>query len=168
MSKFHSTFLTSDGLVYTCGHGIGGRLGLGGEEATLEPKLVELPDRCVALCCANDHSIFITQTSGVNATNSCELSSNYTASILGANLWPQYWKAAGSSTSYREIVSAKGHWLYEKFSRKKYICRLRCRRLSLRNLDQRVSVHFWPQCWSVGTFEAGWKPYFIPKARKRS
>ena len=32
MSKYHTVFLSSDGRVYTCGHGRGGRLGHGNEQ----------------------------------------------------------------------------------------------------------------------------------------
>ena len=35
MRRYHSVYLTSGGAVYTCGHGRGGRLGLGHEEPTL-------------------------------------------------------------------------------------------------------------------------------------
>ena len=35
LSKYHSVFLTSDGDVYALGHGFGGRLGLGHENAAL-------------------------------------------------------------------------------------------------------------------------------------
>ena len=31
LSKYHSAFVSSEGLVYTCGHGLGGRLGHGDE-----------------------------------------------------------------------------------------------------------------------------------------
>ncbi|XP_067950544.1 inhibitor of Bruton tyrosine kinase-like [Watersipora subatra] len=43
MSRYHSVYLTTTGTVYTCGHGRGGRLGLGHEEPTLQPYLVKLP-----------------------------------------------------------------------------------------------------------------------------
>ena len=35
MCKFHSVFLSLDGRVFTCGHGRGGRLGLGDEKTVL-------------------------------------------------------------------------------------------------------------------------------------
>ena len=38
LERYHSVYLTTDGNVFTCGHGRGGRLGLGHEE----PKLVGL------------------------------------------------------------------------------------------------------------------------------
>jgi alpha-tubulin suppressor-like RCC1 family protein len=35
MCKFHAVFLTDNGNVWTCGHGLGGRLGHGDENTIL-------------------------------------------------------------------------------------------------------------------------------------
>eukprot|EP00124_Ichthyophonus_hoferi_P001021 Ihof_evm2s46 gene=Ihof_evmTU2s46 len=61
-SAYHSAFITSNGDLYTCGHGQGGRLGLGNSESTvLEPLQVNLQDRKAALVAANnDHTCVIT------------------------------------------------------------------------------------------------------------
>ncbi len=61
MGKFHTVFLSHQGSVYTCGHGQGGRLGLGTEEASLVPHRVEgLGDgSCVLIAAARDHTMFL-------------------------------------------------------------------------------------------------------------
>ena len=39
LNKYHTVFLTDSGAVYTCGHGLGGRLGHGDELTALVRKL---------------------------------------------------------------------------------------------------------------------------------
>ncbi|XP_072018239.1 LOW QUALITY PROTEIN: inhibitor of Bruton tyrosine kinase-like [Amphiura filiformis] len=61
MCKFHTVLLSHQGSVYTCGHGQGGRLGLGMEEAALVPRCVEgLGDSvCIQIAAARDHTMFL-------------------------------------------------------------------------------------------------------------
>lgn len=61
MQKFHSVFLTSRGMVYTCGHGLGGRLGLNSEETILSVTQVGAVrnGRCVDVATGQDHTVFL-------------------------------------------------------------------------------------------------------------
>jgi len=60
LQKFHSAFLTSTGTVYICGHGRGGRLGIGSETMLLSPKSIQQLDSCTDVALGVDHSIFLT------------------------------------------------------------------------------------------------------------
>ena len=42
MAKFHTLVLSQAGEVFACGHGLGGRLGLGDESPSFWPKRVTL------------------------------------------------------------------------------------------------------------------------------
>ena len=66
----HTVCLTTDGLVYVCGYGVGGRLGIGDTEITVVPTLVrgELEGRKVlqvaaganyTMCMTEDGSVFV-------------------------------------------------------------------------------------------------------------
>ncbi|EFA06701.1 inhibitor of Bruton tyrosine kinase [Tribolium castaneum] len=62
--KFHSVIVTSGGLVYTCGHGQGGRLGLGTQRTVVAPEMVTFPQThepitCVDVAVSRDHSVFL-------------------------------------------------------------------------------------------------------------
>jgi hypothetical protein len=61
LSKFHSAFVTSDGNVYTCGHGRGGRLGHGQDEFQLVPKIVKSlqEHKICQVSLGIDHSLFL-------------------------------------------------------------------------------------------------------------
>lgn len=64
MGKFHSVFLSEDGRVWSCGHGQGGRLGLGSESSVVSPKkLVFEKDKdkmgVAMISTSQDHSIFL-------------------------------------------------------------------------------------------------------------
>ena len=61
MSKFHTVFLSKNGLVYTCGFGIDGRLGHGDELTLIAPKLVEAVKhlKCIQVAASRDNSYFL-------------------------------------------------------------------------------------------------------------
>ncbi|KAH3735613.1 hypothetical protein DPMN_042148 [Dreissena polymorpha] len=67
MCKYHTVFLSQDGQVYTCGHGLGGRLGHQTEETCLVPKLVEglKSEECTAVAASRDHTVFLTKSGTV-------------------------------------------------------------------------------------------------------
>lgn len=66
ISKFHSIILTISGEAFSCGHGLGGRLGLGMEQAVVVPKKINFspsyPNESVACLQASgsrDHTLFL-------------------------------------------------------------------------------------------------------------
>lgn len=72
LSRFHCVIVSTDGKVFSCGHGQGGRLGLSTEHAVLVPNPVKFninnPSSnivCVQACIAQDHSVFLTDTGHV-------------------------------------------------------------------------------------------------------
>lgn len=80
LDQFHSAILSSKGDVYTCGHGQGGRLGLGHQQTEVTPKLVKFPTAvtgesvCIAdVSISKDHSIFLT-TNGTVMWDNIEFS----------------------------------------------------------------------------------------------
>ncbi|XP_078481470.1 inhibitor of Bruton tyrosine kinase [Ciona intestinalis] len=61
MCKFHSIFLTRDGVAYSCGNGRGGRLGNGSEDVFIDPQLVDAGGSVITSASAGiDHSVFVT------------------------------------------------------------------------------------------------------------
>lgn len=77
MHKYHSVFLSHDGSVYSCGHGQGGRLGQGSEQASLSPKPLKFPESkdkemCAQVAIGRDHTVLLMEngsvwTCGLNA-----------------------------------------------------------------------------------------------------
>ncbi|XP_049802872.1 inhibitor of Bruton tyrosine kinase [Schistocerca nitens] len=77
MHKYHSVFLSHDGSVYSCGHGQGGRLGQGTEQASLSPKPLKFPESkdkemCTQVAIGRDHTVLLMEngsvwTCGLNA-----------------------------------------------------------------------------------------------------
>lgn len=68
LGKFHSLFRTSAGIVFACGYGQGGRLGLGKNESScLAPLLLEAigKENCVEVAVGQDHSLFLMENGGV-------------------------------------------------------------------------------------------------------
>lgn len=67
MCTFHTVFLTSDGRVYTCGHGHGGRLGHGNEQTSLIPKQVKAlsGEECAQVAAGVDHTVILTSKGAV-------------------------------------------------------------------------------------------------------
>ncbi|XP_045476233.1 inhibitor of Bruton tyrosine kinase [Harmonia axyridis] len=64
IDKFHSIILTKTGKAYSCGHGLGGRLGLGTENTIVNPTLINFPSnvRIEAISIAKDHSLFLSNS----------------------------------------------------------------------------------------------------------
>jgi alpha-tubulin suppressor-like RCC1 family protein len=61
MSKYHSCVLTEQGLLYICGFGSGGRLGLGHEETAMDFRLVPLsPQKVSDVALGADHTVITT------------------------------------------------------------------------------------------------------------
>lgn len=67
MCKFHTLFLSSDGKIYACGHGHGGRLGHGNEQTSLVPKQVKAlaGEECVQVAAGVDHTVILTSKGAV-------------------------------------------------------------------------------------------------------
>uniref|UniRef100_A0A8C2ZJW9 Inhibitor of Bruton tyrosine kinase n=1 Tax=Cyclopterus lumpus TaxID=8103 RepID=A0A8C2ZJW9_CYCLU len=63
LCKFHSVFLSQKGRVFTCGHGLGGRLGHGDEQTYLVPRMVEglMSHHCSQVAAAKDHTVVLTE-----------------------------------------------------------------------------------------------------------
>ncbi|XP_075952524.1 inhibitor of Bruton tyrosine kinase [Anarhichas minor] len=63
LCKFHSVFLSQKGQVFTCGHGLGGRLGHGDEQTYLVPRMVEglMSHHCSQVAAAKDHTVVLTE-----------------------------------------------------------------------------------------------------------
>ncbi|XP_049821189.1 inhibitor of Bruton tyrosine kinase isoform X2 [Aethina tumida] len=65
ISKFHSVIVTKNGKVFSCGHGQGGRLGLGNQQTTVTPKQVSFsensqePLMCWYASISRNHSMFL-------------------------------------------------------------------------------------------------------------
>lgn len=79
MDKFHTVMVSACGRVWTCGHGQGGRLGLGSERTHLAPMQVQLgsvtkspfqnpksvpgqQEVCVACAAGRDHTILLMES----------------------------------------------------------------------------------------------------------
>ncbi|CAF0836080.1 unnamed protein product [Rotaria sordida] len=69
MDKYHTLFLSNNGSVYSCGIGVGGRLGHDNEESVLIPKQIMAmetiketeQDRCIDIAVTRDCSYFLTE-----------------------------------------------------------------------------------------------------------
>ncbi|CAF0843865.1 unnamed protein product [Didymodactylos carnosus] len=69
IDKFHTVFLADNGSVYSCGFGVGGRLGHDNEESVVIPKKIEMMelikekeyDRCVDIEVSVDNTYFLTE-----------------------------------------------------------------------------------------------------------
>jgi hypothetical protein len=63
LCKFHSVFLSSNGRVFTCGLGRGGRLGHGTEHTLIEPTVISelLKEKIVQVAASRDHTVFLTR-----------------------------------------------------------------------------------------------------------
>uniref|UniRef100_A0AAQ4R707 Inhibitor of Bruton tyrosine kinase n=1 Tax=Gasterosteus aculeatus aculeatus TaxID=481459 RepID=A0AAQ4R707_GASAC len=63
LCKFHSVFLSQKGQVFTCGHGLGGRLGHGDEQTYLVPRVVKglMSHHCSQVAAAKDHTVVLTE-----------------------------------------------------------------------------------------------------------
>ncbi|CAH0551472.1 unnamed protein product [Brassicogethes aeneus] len=65
VDKFHSVIVASSGKVFSCGHGQGGRLGIGTQQTIVTPKLISFPENnqepllCINASISRDHSIFL-------------------------------------------------------------------------------------------------------------
>ncbi|GJQ66288.1 hypothetical protein Trydic_g4335 [Trypoxylus dichotomus] len=93
LGKFHCVVVTGSGNTYSCGHGQGGRLGLGSEQTILTPKLIKFTDTqrqspiyCIQASIARDHTIFLTECDDSYQIWSCGLNTHH---VLGINPPPQ-------------------------------------------------------------------------------
>lgn len=66
IEKFHSVIVSSGGKVYCCGHGQGGRLGLGTQQTLMFPEMVHFPENknqeaffCRDIAISKDHTLFL-------------------------------------------------------------------------------------------------------------
>ncbi|XP_028412320.1 inhibitor of Bruton tyrosine kinase-like [Dendronephthya gigantea] len=59
--KFHTTFLAENGSVWTCGHGLGGRLGHADEKTILVPTRIKALSSqiCTSIAAGQDHSVVL-------------------------------------------------------------------------------------------------------------
>ncbi|ESO06173.1 hypothetical protein HELRODRAFT_106040 [Helobdella robusta] len=64
ISTYHCIFLSNSGMVYTCGHGLGGRLGHGDEKACLAPKHVDAlaHEKFVWVDASSNQSFFLSES----------------------------------------------------------------------------------------------------------
>ncbi|GAB1609231.1 inhibitor of Bruton tyrosine kinase-like [Argonauta hians] len=62
LCKYHTVFLSSCGRVYTCGHGGGGRLGVGDERTYLTPKMVKSSKdhKYRSIAASDNHTVMVT------------------------------------------------------------------------------------------------------------
>ncbi|XP_034241662.1 inhibitor of Bruton tyrosine kinase [Thrips palmi] len=82
MEKFHTVMVSACGRVWTCGHGQGGRLGLGTERSVLAPMQVQLgtipkkfildpkfspgqPEVCVSAAVGRDHTLLLMESHSI-------------------------------------------------------------------------------------------------------
>ncbi|KAF5293017.1 hypothetical protein FQA39_LY13786 [Lamprigera yunnana] len=75
VENFHSVMLSVEGRVFACGHGQGGRLGLGSENTAITPKEIKFKANghpnfplCKEVSIATDHSIFFMNSGSVWTT----------------------------------------------------------------------------------------------------
>lgn len=72
LDKFHLVLVSNDGRVFSCGHGQGGRLGLGTENTVLEPhqlkfNAINTPSFvCKDVAIGRDHSLFLSENGQVS------------------------------------------------------------------------------------------------------
>ncbi|XP_014103138.2 inhibitor of Bruton tyrosine kinase [Bactrocera oleae] len=72
LGAYHSLFLDKKGILYSVGHGEGGRLGIGGEHSLATPKKVKIPkksygERVICISASRKHSLLLTDNSAVFA-----------------------------------------------------------------------------------------------------
>lgn len=69
LERFHSALVTTDGNVFTCGHGRNGRLGLNAVDSVVTPAPVGFntpkPTRIRTAAIALDHSVFLSEKNQV-------------------------------------------------------------------------------------------------------
>lgn len=68
LSKFHTLFVSSNGCVYSCGHGQGGRLGLDTNDPVITPRPIKAFSSIsiVKAAVGPDHSLFLSDSGQVN------------------------------------------------------------------------------------------------------
>ena len=66
LEKYHCVVVSTDGMVFSCGHGLGGRLGLRSEQTKLKLTQINFTDShkpsasfCMSASIATDHSMFV-------------------------------------------------------------------------------------------------------------
>ncbi|CAI9740066.1 inhibitor of Bruton tyrosine kinase-like [Octopus vulgaris] len=74
LCTYHTVFVSHCGRVYTCGHGGGGRLGLGNEKTYLTPQLVNSSkaEKYSAIAASVNHTVMITERGKVHTCGSNE------------------------------------------------------------------------------------------------